>query len=388
MALKKLGVNKMRLKMKLILIIVFIIVIFNVACTPQWSFLIRSSGKEFLINDKTLKEYQYLMNEDSKCNGISLEIIFYQLGFYTIESIELGNSNQNQTFSWGDIANEACISDKGKLIIRDKEFHLEEITVVPSQFNDLQISLLDVFPTALAALDIDFDRGNYRNPLTNIKTNHVILVFLDGFNNEHYLSAIEKGLMEKISKSDMYKPALTVYPPRTTVASGAVLTGKAPINNGVFKSGIRQTTEKTIFDFVVENSLSVISVGGESLPFNLSNSKVFLSGDRDENGSTDDNVFSNVTSVIENGIPNLLYIHFHGIDDMGHTFGPDSAEVWEKIEEIDGYLNEIIQLLPEDCMVVTFADHGMHEIVGGSDRGNHGNLIDEDMVVFINILIT
>lgn len=48
---------------------------------------------------------------------------------------------------------------------------------------------------------------------------------------------------------------------------------------------------------------------------------------------------------------------------------------------------KIIQQLPENCMVITFSDHGMHAIEGQKDRGNHGNLIDEDMVVFINILL-
>ena len=124
------------------------------------------------------------------------------------------------------------------------------------------------------------------------------------------------------------------------------------------------------------------------MPFNLSNSEIILSGDKDGNGSTDDNVFLNTLSIIETGLPNLLYIHFHGIDDMGHAYGPNSTEVWEKIEEIDGYLEEIIHLLPKDCMVITFSDHGMHGIAGKNDKGNHGNLIDEDMVVFINILIT
>ena len=43
--------------------------------------------------------------------------------------------------------------------------------------------------------------------------------------------------------------------------------------------------------------------------------------------------------------------------------------------------------LPENSMVITFADHGMHSIRNSDDKGNHGNLIAEDMVVFIHILI-
>jgi len=91
--------------------------------------------------------------------------------------------------------------------------------------------------------------------------------------------------------------------------------------------------------------------------------------------------------VIENEMPNFFYIHFHGIDDVGHTYGPDSQIIIEKIIEINGYLEKIIERLPENSMVITFADHGMHPIDGKQDKGNHGNLIAQDMIVFIHILI-
>ena len=379
----------MRLKKKIMLIIALLIVFSGVSCSSQWSFLIRFAEKEFEIKKIDINESQYLKNGEGNCEGVPLEIILYQNGINTVNSIEIIDQDQNvHAYSWGKIANEACISKKGNIFLAGEVMKPEVITVIPSQYNDLHTSLLDIFPTTMSALDIEIDDGSYRKPLIEINSNHVVLIFLDGFNYDHYISALEKGLLAEFRHLEINEPVLTVFPPRTTVATAAIITGKNPINNGVFKSGIRQTSEKTMFDFCVENGLSVISVEGESLPFNLTNSDVILSGDRDMNGGTDDNVFSNVVSTIESGIPNLFYIHFHGIDDLGHTYGPDSAEVWEKIEEIDGYLSEIIQLLPEDCMVITFADHGMHDIGGEKDRGNHGNLIDEDMVVFINILIT
>ncbi len=59
-----------------------------------------------------------------------------------------------------------------------------------------------------------------------------------------------------------------------------------------------------------------IAVEGASLPFNLRNAEVILSGDRDNNGWSDDNVYLNAVEVIQNNLPHLLYIHFHEIDDM------------------------------------------------------------------------
>jgi predicted AlkP superfamily pyrophosphatase or phosphodiesterase len=108
---------------------------------------------------------------------------------------------------------------------------------------------------------------------------------------------------------------------------------------------------------------------------------VILSGDRDLNGSTDDNVFSNAEDVIKTNMPDLLWIHFHGIDDSGHSFGPDSEQVNRKIIEIDSFYGKIINMLPENTLIIAFADHGMHLVNEEGRVGNHGNLIYDDMVI-------
>jgi predicted AlkP superfamily pyrophosphatase or phosphodiesterase len=117
------------------------------------------------------------------------------------------------------------------------------------------------------------------------------------------------------------------------------------------------------------------------MTFNLRNTEVVLSGDRDLNGGTDDNVFKNAMDVISESMPELLWIHFHGIDDYGHTFGPDAPILDEKISEINGYLVEIFTALPEDTLIIYFADHGMHTVHEEGRLGNHGHLIYEDMMV-------
>ncbi len=58
-----------------------------------------------------------------------------------------------------------------------------------------------------------------------------------------------------------------------------------------------------------------------------------LSGDRDGNGSTDDNVLANALASWSRKCPTCCYVHFHGIDDAGHTYGPGAPEEEAVIRE-------------------------------------------------------
>jgi len=372
-----------------IIAVVFICVPFLcLSCSSQWPISVQAGQKEFTLNKRKINEYQYLKNEASEYEGLPLEIALYQNGINVINNIVINDPKGIQhTFLWEDIAETACITKKGMVLIEEEEYHPEKITVNVDQSNDLEYSLLDIYPTVAAALKIEIDEELFNIPLVNHKSDHVVLFFLDGLSGYQFQNAVEEGLITALQETEFYTLALTVYPPRTTAASAAIITGRGPSENGVVKSGIRQTNLETICDVVAGHGITAIAVEGESLSFNLGDCETILSGDRNSDGSTDDNVFRNVVSVIENEIPTLFYIHFHGIDDVGHTYGPDSQIVIEKIIEINSYLEQIIERLPENTMVITFADHGMHPIDGNQDKGNHGNLIVQDMVVFIHILI-
>ncbi|MGC9468352.1 MAG: alkaline phosphatase family protein, partial [Anaerolineae bacterium] len=56
------------------------------------------------------------------------------------------------------------------------------------------------------------------------------------------------------------------------------------------------------------------------------------------------------------------------------------------IREVDAAVSEILAALPDNTLILIFADHGMHEVEEEGRLGNHGNLIERDM--FIPIWIT
>jgi len=74
-------------------------------------------------------------------------------------------------------------------------------------------------------------------------------------------------------------------------------------------------------------------------------------------------------------------VHFHGIDDVSHTYGPDAVEVDMKMTEVDGYVRDLMDALPEGTLVVIAADHGMHAVNEDGRQGNHGTLQPADILV-------
>ena len=209
----------------------------------------------------------------------------------------------------------------------------------------------------------------------------VLLLFLEGFGYVRYRESVENGLIPNLAALGEPHVAMTVYPPCTSVASAALLTGAPPDVNGVDRRGIRKTEEETLFDVVAAAGLDVVAVEGNALAFNLRSSQMQLSGDRDGNGSTDDNVLANALTVLDDGMPDLLYVHFHGIDDAGHTYGPGAPEEVATIREVDAAVGHLFDSLPSGTLALVFADHGMHAVQEEGRFGNHEYLTERDMFV-------
>jgi phosphatidylinositol glycan class O len=73
----------------------------------------------------------------------------------------------------------------------------------------------------------------------------------------------------------------------------------------------------------------------------------------------------------------LLIAHFLGVDHVGHTHGPSSVFMAEKLDEMNGILTNLLHELNdmpdgEDVLLAVLGDHGM------SPDGNHGGASDEE----------
>jgi len=362
------------------LLISFILIILTSACAPGWEITLTAENlpdQTISIQDVTF----YLKKSTEEINKLPLGQMLYEVGFSIIDTISLTlEDGSRKSFVWDEIARLTTISETGTVSIKGTEYSPTDILVNPSfTAETAQYSIMDIAPTLANALglpDIPESSGTNRYEGT---AEHGVMILLDGTQFQKLQQMINDGKLPFLQQhKNEIELGATVYPPITTAATAALLTSSPPKVNGVYGYGYRSTKTNTLFDLAADAGRSTIAVEGASLSFNLRNAETILSGDRDGNGFSDDNVFKNSLDIIQSGLPDLLFIHFHEIDDMGHSFGPDSPEYEQALIRVDSYLTKIYEALPEKTLLAIFADHGMHETDNG---GDHGTLTAEDLII-------
>lgn len=364
--------------------IIILFLLFSIllpACHSAWEISITGEGHpEITVSKKDISFY--IEKSDEEITEIPLGQILYANGYSLIDSIRLLLTKENSThyFNWEVVASVTTIEESGSLNIDGVRYSVKSIAVTPSyKIIEIDYSIMDIAPSLAYALDLPNLPDAEGINRTEIKAMQGLMILLDGLQYQKLIEMIEAGRLPFFEnhKNEIHQ-GLTVYPPITTSASAALFTSTPPQRNGVYGYGYRSTELTTLFDVAFQAGKSVFAVEGASLPFNLRNADVIMSGDRDGNGYSDDNVFLNSIEKIKSGMPELMYIHFHEIDDMGHSYGPASTQYEEALIRVDGYLTEIYETLPENTLIAIFADHGMHATEEG---GNHGTLTAEDLII-------
>lgn len=359
-----------------------------VACRPNWQATVRQpDGGSFAAGPQTLHSLASYAEEESG-SQVPLERVLVAAGHTSVERlIVVEPGGATHTIDWAAAAKTARWLQNGRVEIDGQVFAVERLEAEPSPLlARVEAQLVDVAPTIAAALGLPAPAEASGRALDAPQAERAALIFLDAFGYVRYQEALEEGLIPNLAALGEPLLGLTVYPPVTNVATPSLLTGAPPAVHGVDRRGIRRTQVETLFDAATAAGRHVVAVEGEALAFNLTGADVRLSGDRDGDGSTDDNVLANALAVIESGMPDLLFVHWHGIDDAGHTYGPGAPEEVAKIKEVDAAVGQLVEALPAGTLIVVVADHGMHLVQEEGRLGNHGHLIERDM--FIPILIT
>ena len=359
-------------------------------CGRSWqATVVAPDGSTFAVDRQVLEGLERFAAEGGE--GLPLERVLWTAGHQAVEQVTiLDGEGTRHDFDWVAAAGGARWLPGGTIVIGGEELDAARVEVEPpALLAQVEAKITDVAPTAAAALGLAPPSTATGRVLpaagSGPGVDHVLLLFLDGFGYLRWVEAAEAGLIPNLASLGSPMVGLTVYPPNTQVGSAALLTGAPPQLNGVEQRGTRQTEMETLFDVATGAGLRVFAVEGNALAFNLRNTEMTLSGDRDGNGSTDDNVLSNALAVLEAGMPGLFYVHFHGIDDAGHTYGPGAPEEAAAIAGVDAAVGQLLHALPPKTLTILFADHGMHPVEEEEERGNHGFLIARDM--FIPVLL-
>ncbi len=356
----------------------FLVLTVLTACQPDWEIsLVTENQSAGLISSEDVA--LYIEKSEEEIEAVPLEQFLYLNGFFLVKEIILNEEKQNTIINWEEFADDIEITTKGQVLINNVIYKPDSIEIIPSNENQtISYSIIDIAPTMAHVLgwpDLPDAEGTIKYQAS---ADQGVMIFLDGLQYNKLEEMISLGQLPFLSSVDQINRGLSVYPPITTAASAAILTGATPQSNGVYGYGYRSTDLMTLFDLAAETGNTAIAIEGASLPFNLRNAETTLSGDRDGNGFSDDNVFQNSLEVIQSRMPALLYIHFHEIDDAGHSYGPESLAYQDAIMRVDSYLEGIINALPPHTFIIIFADHGMH---AEEEGGTHGNLIESDMIV-------
>jgi hypothetical protein len=366
------------------------LVLLLASCAPAWQVTVsQPDGGTFIVDAGVLRELDAFAEEVEGSQAVPVERVLLSAGHRVIEHLVVVEADGSQrSIAWLSAAENAWWWADGSISIggdRIKVAHLEAES--PALFNEVQASITDIAPTVCAALGLRQPEQSTGRALDVPAVDRVALVFLDGFGYVRYTEALAEGLVPNLSTLGEPLIGLTTYPPITAVSTASLLTGAPPEIHGVDQRGIRKTETETLFDVAASAGLTVEAVEGESLSFALRNAELKLSGDLDGNESTDDNVLVNALSVLREGAPDVFFVHFHGIDDAGHTYGPGAPEECAAIAQEDAALGRMWELLPSGTLLIVFADHGMHDVDEEGRLGNHGNLVERDMVIPIFVIV-
>lgn len=369
---------------QLVVLAVLLVLLPSVSCSAPWeATVIRPDGTAVKVDGNALQGLGDFEQEIEGTRGIPLERVLVASGHRAAESVTVvGLEGERHEFDWASVAEAAWWLRDGSLLIDGESLDVSQIEIVPPDLlNQHEASITDVAPTVATALGLRVPAQATGRVLNVGSADRAVLVFLDAFGYVRYREALADGLLPNIAAVGEPLVAVTTYPPITSVATASLLTGAPPEVHGVAQRGLRRTDTETLFDVAATNGLRVVAIEGESLPFELRNAEWQLSGDLDGNGSSDDNVLANALAVLRSGQPDILFVHFHGIDDAGHTYGPGAAQERPAISEVDSGVGRIIELLSPGTLLVIFADHGMHEVQEEGRLGNHGHLLERDMFI-------
>lgn len=205
------------------------------------------------------------------------------------------------------------------------------------------------------------------------KDEKVMVVLLDGFSYDQYKKLDKENLIPFFSKH-FRNEAISVYTPVTNAGFAAMITGETPDINGIHNRDYREMKVESIFGYAEKTGKKSILLEADIKMLNTEIEPI-LHLDENKDGDIDDEIFETALEISKDNY-DLIFIHFHGIDDRGHSYGPDSHITMDYIKKIDGYMKEISAVW-KDTIIMT-ADHGMREIDQG---GNHGICRYEDMLV-------
>lgn len=278
----------------------------------------------------------------------------------------------------GNVKNYAIFTEEGDVLYTDSTL-------------DMRTTILNNIVVKADAFKVKNPIGIVENPpnksITDVRdmviesldnNNDVLIIYIDGLGFELYEKAILEGYLSYISLLNKGDKALTVYPSITDVTFASMVTGATPKFTGIHGREKSLLTVDTMFDLALQRGKTSKIIEGNIRIIN-DEVETILNIDDNKNGTIDDEIFEAAMNELK-ASPDILLVHFHSYDDMGHEFGPNSENALAQLKVLDSYVEELLKAFNGDVIITS--DHGMHDVENG---GSHGTFSSSDM--FIPIII-
>jgi hypothetical protein len=223
--------------------------------------------------------------------------------------------------------------------------------------------------------------GDPTMPLGAADIEHVVIISMDGVRPDAIDEADTPNLDKLIAQGAYSRHAQTIDPSFTLPSHTSMLSGVAPKKHGIVEAlpciGCRLTIGPTIFSVAQEAGLSTGMVfGKEKLNYiALPNTVDELFGV----DAHDPEILDEALTVIQESMPNILFIHFPDTDRVGHEYGWMSPNYLYAVSYMDGEIGKIVDMLDSEgyldtTLLIVLSDHGGHDF-------QHGLACPEDMTI-------
>jgi len=311
--------------------------------------------------------------------------------FSLLEKFEIKNFNHINIISLIDKTEEFLKNELNDslLLLNENGFQFKnnnlDINFVQGLAIDFNYFSVDIAPTIYQKLgftgwDSDGQSISFDNSSGFSKA---LFILLDGFGWRFWSNLSSLGVVNLDINLLFNQSALTAFPSITNVATASLITGYWPASTGITTRQDHILSVKTIFDVAGENSLVTEIIEGNVGFLDINADYESWLTDLNGENSNDDEIHNETIEALNASRSDLIFVHFHGIDDIGHEYGPYSNEWLSKVNQTFDYVNEIMNYIDNETLVVITADHGMHIDDSSTDYrlGTHGESRWEDMII-------
>jgi hypothetical protein len=268
--------------------------------------------------------------------------------------------NSDTLLVLGENGEYRLVDDSGYFEVRDNYINFLQ----PDTRTKLEkVKGVIVHPPAASITDAYYNARHYLD-----SGDKLLVVVLDGLTYQQYSYAAANGYAPFLKNTGKAAQACGVYPLGNNVGLAALLTGKAPQENGVITGQDHELKAPSIFAEVNKANKKAVFMDAAQKQLDTEIEPVSFN-DQNASGSADDELFETTRDTLEQGY-DLLVVRFHGIDDAGQRYGPLALETMQSVSAVDRYLSEIVSRWPSKFIATGTQGIRSGELAGSQESFN------------------